>query len=81
MGTVIRNSNGIIVGDLDEENAMFIAARGGSGGHGNHYFASSTMQSPQVAELGADGENFKYTLEMKTMAHFGLVSLMTAIFL
>lgn len=53
---------------------MFVAARGGAGGHGNHFFATATLQAPQVAELGGEGENRRYLLEVKTMAHIGLVS-------
>lgn len=31
VGTIIRSPNGKIVGDLDKEGSMFIAARGGAG--------------------------------------------------
>lgn len=31
IGTIIRSANGKIVGDLDKEGSMFIAARGGAG--------------------------------------------------
>lgn len=31
MGTIIRNINGKIIGDLDREGSMFVAARGGAG--------------------------------------------------
>lgn len=31
IGTIIKNMNGKIVGDLDKEGSMFIAARGGAG--------------------------------------------------
>lgn len=31
VGTIIRASNGKIVGDLDKEGSMFVAARGGAG--------------------------------------------------
>lgn len=63
-----------MVGDLDKEGAMFVAARGGAGGHGNAFFCSDSEQSPKVAEYGAEGESITYTLEIKSMAHFGLVS-------
>jgi GTPase len=52
---------------------MFIAARGGAGGRGNKFFASDTTQTPVVAEYGAIGEQKTYTLEVKSMAHIGLV--------
>lgn len=53
---------------------MFLAARGGAGGKGNAFFASDLEPTPKVAELGANGENNVYTLELSSMAHFGLVS-------
>lgn len=64
---------GVIVGDLNQPGTKFLAARGGAGGRGNHFFSSDTMQIPEVAELGAEGETFKYILEVKSMAHIGLV--------
>lgn len=59
---------------MSKEGAIFIAARGGAGGRGNHFFASDVSQAPQVAEFGAEGECFKYVLEVKSMAHIGLVN-------
>lgn len=53
---------------------MFLAARGGAGGKGNHFFASDLEPSPKIAEVGAQGENLIYTIELSSMAHFGLVS-------
>lgn len=34
VGTIIRAANGKIVGDLDKEGSMFVAARGGAGKFG-----------------------------------------------
>lgn len=31
VGTIVRNINGKIIGDLDREGSMFLAARGGAG--------------------------------------------------
>ncbi|KAB0798282.1 hypothetical protein PPYR_09275 [Photinus pyralis] len=73
IGTVIKNSNGKVVGDLGVEGLMFIAARGGSGGKGNHFFISDTEQAPKISEYGAEGEDLQYTLEVRSMAHLGLI--------
>lgn len=54
---------------------MFVLARGGAGGRGNHFFISDTRQSPVIAEKGAKGEDLSYILELKSMAHFGFVSI------
>lgn len=74
VGTIVKNLNGKIVGDLDKEGIMFIAARGGAGGKGNHFFASNEEQAPQVCEYGANGEELSYVTELRSMAHLGLVS-------
>ncbi|KAF5306637.1 hypothetical protein FQA39_LY08826 [Lamprigera yunnana] len=73
IGTVIKNSDGNVVGDLEKEGLMFIAARGGAGGKGNHFFTTDTEQSPKICEYGAYGEDLEYTLEIRTMAHVGMI--------
>ncbi|XP_073987871.1 GTPase Obg [Rhodnius prolixus] len=78
VGTVIRDNHGRTVGDLCEDGSMFILARGGAGGRGNHFFATDLMQSPKIAEYGATGEHISYILEVKSMAHFGLLGLPNA---
>ncbi|KAI5705583.1 mitochondrial ribosome-associated GTPase 2 [Diaphorina citri] len=79
MGTVIkREYDERVVGDLTEEGAMFVAARGGAGGRGNAYFKSDTNQTPMVAEIGGRGECARYIVELKCMADFGLLGLPNA---
>ncbi|XP_043251487.1 mitochondrial ribosome-associated GTPase 2 [Colletes gigas] len=75
LGTIVRNLDGKIVGDLNKEGTMFIAARGGAGGHGNAYFKSDLQQSPYISEYGAHGESLQYVLEIRSMAHIGLIGL------
>ena len=72
-GTLIRNRAGELVADLDAPGSIFLAARGGSGGKGNHHFKTAVRQAPEVAECGAEGEKFGYTLELRTMADIGLI--------
>ncbi|XP_012144265.1 mitochondrial ribosome-associated GTPase 2 isoform X1 [Megachile rotundata] len=78
VGTIIRNLDGKIIGDLNQEGMMFIAARGGAGGHGNAYFKSDVQQSPRISEYGAEGEEMQYVLEISSMAHVGLIGLPNA---
>lgn len=73
VGTVIRLSNGKIVCDLDRENVMYVAARGGSGGKGNRFFTTPGENSPKVCEYGPNGEVITYKLELRSMAHIGLI--------
>lgn len=53
---------------------MFIAARAGAGGRGNRFFTTDLNSAPQIAELGGEGERFKYKLELSSIANFGLVN-------
>lgn len=73
VGTIIRNISGKVVGDLDKKGMMFVAARGGAGGKGNHFFVSSEEQSPKICEHGASGEDIPYLAELRSMANLGLV--------
>ncbi|RUS90790.1 hypothetical protein EGW08_001409 [Elysia chlorotica] len=72
-GTVIKSENGGLLASLDKEDDVFIAARGGAGGKGNHFFLSNENRAPAVAEVGAEGQVREVKVELKTMAHFGLI--------
>lgn len=74
VGTIIKNKDGKVIGDLYAEDVMFVAARGGAGGKGNHFFVTDVEQTPDVCEYGASGEDLEYTIELRSMAHVGLVS-------
>ncbi|XP_014472784.1 PREDICTED: mitochondrial ribosome-associated GTPase 2 isoform X1 [Dinoponera quadriceps] len=78
IGTIVRDLTGKILCDLNQSGMMFIAARGGAGGHGNAFFKSDVNQSPKICEYGAIGENLQYLLEIRSMAHVGLIGLPNA---
>lgn len=78
IGTIVRNSAGKVVGDLNENGMMFVAARGGSGGKGNHFFTSNVNTAPQICEYGEEGEDISYFLELRSMAHIGFIGLPNA---
>jgi GTP-binding protein len=69
----LRDRQYKIIADLSERGDMFVAARGGAGGKGNHFFLSNENRQPRVSEQGGEGEQGVYLLEMKTIAHIGLV--------
>jgi len=74
VGTVFRRiETGEIAGELTEDGAIFIAARGGAGGHGNRYYLSNEHRAPAYAEEGAVGECVIYSVELRIMAEVGLV--------
>ena len=43
------------------------------GGKGNYYFLSNMNRAPTECELGANGDKKRYKLELRLIAHFGLV--------
>lgn len=78
VGTIVKNATGRVVGDLNVESLLFVAARGGAGGKGNHYFLSNTNTAPDICEYGAGGEDLAYHLELRSMAHVGFIGLPNA---
>src|SRR5262245_48990587 len=76
-GTVVRGLDGSEA-ELLEDAQRLVVARGGSGGHGNKRFATSTRQSPRFAERGLEGEGGEIELRLKLLADVGLVGLPNA---
>jgi GTP-binding protein len=76
-GTVVRGLDGSEA-ELLEEGQRLVVARGGSGGHGNKRFATSTRQAPRFAERGLEGESGEIELRLKLLAEVGLVGMPNA---
>ncbi len=73
-GTVVRDKEtGALVGEILESGDEFIVARGGRGGKGNAFFATSVHRSPREWQPGEDGEERTLELELKLIADVGLV--------
>ena len=73
VGTVVKNTAGETLVDLNEAGLRFIAARGGIGGLGNNALASAKRIAPGFALLGTEGDAGSLTLELKTIADVALV--------
>jgi GTP-binding protein len=73
-GTIIHDSvTGEILADLSTPQAELVVARGGKGGKGNAFFASSTNRTPRFAQPGLPGEERALQLELHLLADVGLV--------
>jgi GTP-binding protein len=79
VGTVIFDvDTDETLGDLAEEGARILVARGGKGGIGNQHFKSSTNRTPRKATPGFTGEKRELRLELKLLADVGLLGLPNA---
>jgi GTPase len=76
-GTVVHGLDGSET-ELLADGQRLVVARGGSGGHGNKRFATSTRQAPRFAEKGLAGESGEIQLRLKLLADVGLVGLPNA---
>lgn len=74
VGTQIFDAEtGVMLCDLAEEGARWLAASGGRGGFGNSHFATSTNRAPRYHQQGSPGEERELQLELKLLADVGLI--------
>jgi GTP-binding protein len=62
-----------VVCEITEDGQEIILAKGGRGGKGNAFFATSTNQAPQHAQPGESGIEEWVILELRLLADVGLV--------
>ena len=73
-GTVIKDADsGEFIGEILENGQEILVAKGGRGGKGNSFFATSTHQAPREWQPGEEGEVRRLELELKLIADVGLV--------
>ncbi len=73
VGTVVKDADGNVLADLEQEGARYLAARAGQGGRGNARFLANNRRAPAFAEQGEVGEERWLDLELKLMADVALV--------
>ena len=79
LGTIVKDkTTNEIIADICEEGQIVLIAKGGRGGRGNKSFATSTNRTPLFAEEGEEGEERLVELELKLIAHVGIIGLPNA---
>ena len=73
IGTIAKNEEGEIIGEILEHDQEIVLMKGGKGGLGNEHFKSSTNQTPRYAQPGLPGEEGYVIFELKVLADVGLV--------
>jgi GTP-binding protein len=72
-GTMVKDTNGKLLVDLDGSVEEFTLLNGGRGGKGNHFFRTSINQAPTHAQPGESGSELQISLELKLLADVGLI--------
>jgi GTPase len=73
VGTVVKDTDGSELIDLNEPGMRFVVAPGGQGGLGNAALASTKRKAPGFALLGTPGWEGDVLLELKIVADVALV--------
>jgi GTPase len=73
VGTLVRDTDGELLADLDRPGARFLAAKGGRGGRGNAALSGPGRRIAGFHEKGEPGRQRRLTLELRSLADAALV--------
>jgi GTPase len=73
VGTQVFDGEERLIADLAHDGGRIVVARGGAGGAGNRRFASSTRQTPRIAEVGGPPAEAVIELKLKLLADAALL--------
>jgi len=62
-----------LLADITEKDQEFVALKGGAGGKGNAFFATSRKQTPNFSQTGIKTKEYKVSLELSCIADVGLI--------
>jgi GTP-binding protein len=77
-GTIVRDEDGVLAGELNKHGQRLIIAKGGRGGRGNEHFKTHRMNAPAFAERGEKGAERWINIELKIVADVGFVGMPNA---
>jgi len=77
-GTIVRDQDGLLAGELNQPGQRLLVARGGRGGRGNEYFKTARMNAPNFCEKGEPGAERWINIELKLLADVGFVGVPNA---
>lgn len=77
-GTIVRDEDGVLAGELNRHGQRLLVARGGKGGRGNEYFKTPRNVAPAFAEKGENGIHRWLNIELKLVADVGLIGVPNA---
>ncbi|XP_057359118.1 mitochondrial ribosome-associated GTPase 2 isoform X1 [Manis pentadactyla] len=72
VGTLVKEGSEVVA-DLSHPGEEYVAAVGGAGGKGNRFFLANNSRAPVTCTPGQPGQERVLFLELKTVAHAGLV--------
>ena len=77
-GTIVRDADGVLAGELNTPGSRLLVAKGGRGGRGNEHFKTPRMVAPEFAERGAQGAERWLNIELKLVADVGFIGVPNA---
>lgn len=72
---VIDEDTDFILADMVDVSQNVLICKGGKGGRGNRFFATSRNRAPRISETGREGETRNIRLELSIFADVGLIGL------
>jgi len=75
---IFEEDNETLIADLTRAGERLVLLKGGTGGHGNLFYKSSTNRAPRRADPGGPAEEKWIWLRLKLLADAGLVGLPNA---